>query len=125
MRSVARILVVAFLASLAAPVLRCAAAPASSQQMMECCRGMKNLCHKARYDESCCLNQPPVTFQSAFLPAPKVKAPPLSLALVALLHPVTTTTHGRTAGSRFTAGAEGDSPPSSVSLHILHSIWLI
>lgn len=125
MRAVARILVVALLASLAAPVLRCAAASASSQQMMECCRGMKNLCHKARLDESCCLAEAPVTVQTAFLPAPRLKAPSLSLVLVALLHSVTTTAQGRAAGWQSAVGGEGYSPPSSVSLYILHSIWLI
>jgi len=124
-RSLARLVTLAFAVSVFVPFLLCGADSVTKAEASACCRAMQFKCHKTDGESPCCKHQSVAPVQPAISSASQV-APPQPLATVGVL-PIAVT------GSLL-AGQFGDrlfdlfpahSPPGSVPLFLFHSTFLI
>ncbi|MGH9328667.1 MAG: hypothetical protein ACRD2B_18520 [Terriglobia bacterium] len=125
MRILTRPLIVTLFLSLIAPAFTCAAAPAPSRHAMDCCRTMKDSCHKNQSEAKCCVRHASELTEGAFIPAARVEAAPPALTTVALLSPAGLAALQRNMPFGSVFNFKGHSPPPTTSLYILHSILLI
>ena len=124
-RSLARLLTLAFGLSVSVPFLLCGVGPVTSLEASACCRAMQFKCHKADGGSACCKHLSAAPVQPAIASASRL-GPPHALATVGVL-PVALINRlfpGQLGGRLFDEFA-AHSPPGRVPLFLLHSTFLI
>jgi hypothetical protein len=124
-RSLARLVTLAFALSLLVPFLLCGAGSVTRVEASACCRAMQFKCHRADGDGACCKHQSVAPVQLGIASASQV-APPQPLATVGVLPVVVTGGLLESQfGNRLFDLSFAHSPPGGVPLFLFHSTFLI